>query len=251
MQRRIILNVDFFHPNVLDYSIILVQPSRPQNVGSICRLSRNFGNPNLIIVNNEADLTSDDFMKTARHAKNMVSDIIHHKSLKDALKNNITYAIAMTARQTSTTTSRITFPPSDIPWNEVGSHPALVFGSESYGLSKDDVSLCDFLVTIPTNETYSSLNLSHAVAIMCYELFTSCTNSSNEINQYEPASFILKQKLEQSFSRYANTFLKKPHVSMEIFHNLIARSRITEGEASNLIGALKAWEFHFNQLQDN
>jgi tRNA/rRNA methyltransferase len=47
---------------------------------------------------------------------------------------------------------------------------ALVFGSEKFGLSKDDLSHCDWILTIPTEEGCPSMNLGQAVALCCYEM---------------------------------------------------------------------------------
>lgn len=47
---------------------------------------------------------------------------------------------------------------------------ALVFGSEKHGLSNDDLSFCDWVVSIPTHENCPSMNLGQAVAVCCYEL---------------------------------------------------------------------------------
>ena len=203
-------------------------------------------------MDNQADLKQEIVLKTARHSKTLLSEIIHVKTLEEALRMNISYAIATSARQSIISTSRICFTPQDIPWQDLGKSPAIVFGSESYGLDNKDVALCDFIVTIPTSSTYTSVNLSHSVAIMSQYFFLNYLGKTAEIS-YESASFELKQQLEVSFSLYADKFLRKEraHVSKEIFHNLIARSRITEGEASNLIGALKAWKYHFNLLEKN
>ncbi|MFY8063258.1 MAG: RNA methyltransferase, partial [Usitatibacteraceae bacterium] len=46
---------------------------------------------------------------------------------------------------------------------------ALVFGSERYGLSNEQVSKCSALVSVPANPDYSSLNLSQAVQVLAYE----------------------------------------------------------------------------------
>lgn len=47
---------------------------------------------------------------------------------------------------------------------------ALVFGSEKFGLSNDDLSHCDWLMSIPTDEQTPSMNLGQSVAVCCYEL---------------------------------------------------------------------------------
>jgi tRNA/rRNA methyltransferase len=45
---------------------------------------------------------------------------------------------------------------------------ALVFGSEKFGLSNNDLSHCDWVLSIPTSEDCPSMNLGQAVAVSCY-----------------------------------------------------------------------------------
>lgn len=47
---------------------------------------------------------------------------------------------------------------------------ALLFGSEKSGLSNEDLSHCDWVLTIPTSEACPSMNLGQAVAVCCYEI---------------------------------------------------------------------------------
>jgi tRNA/rRNA methyltransferase len=48
---------------------------------------------------------------------------------------------------------------------------ALLFGPEDTGLANDQLRLCHSVVTIPTSREFTSLNLSQAVMILCYEIF--------------------------------------------------------------------------------
>jgi tRNA (cytidine32/uridine32-2'-O)-methyltransferase len=48
---------------------------------------------------------------------------------------------------------------------------AIVFGRESSGLKNEELDLCQYLLRIPCNPDYSSLNLAAAVQVICYELF--------------------------------------------------------------------------------
>jgi tRNA C32,U32 (ribose-2'-O)-methylase TrmJ len=50
------------------------------------------------------------------------------------------------------------------------SRVALLFGSEKFGLSNDDLSHCHWLMRIPTREENISMNLGQAVAVSLYEL---------------------------------------------------------------------------------
>ena len=52
---------------------------------------------------------------------------------------------------------------------------ALLFGPEDTGLANEELRLCHAVVTIPTSREFTSLNLSHAVMILCYEIFISAS----------------------------------------------------------------------------
>ena len=45
-----------------------------------------------------------------------------------------------------------------------------MFGPESSGLSNDDLSLSNYVLQIPTEKNFKSLNLSHSLTIICYML---------------------------------------------------------------------------------
>ena len=57
---------------------------------------------------------------------------------------------------------------------------AILFGPENSGLSNQDIRLANFLFNIPTNNSNKSLNLSHAVSLMSYELSKLNKISTNE-----------------------------------------------------------------------
>ena len=46
-----------------------------------------------------------------------------------------------------------------------------MFGPEASGLTNKDISLSNFILTIPTSKKFKSLNLSHSVTVICYEIF--------------------------------------------------------------------------------
>ena len=47
---------------------------------------------------------------------------------------------------------------------------ALLFGSEKFGLSNEDLSHCQWLIRVPTRDAHRSMNLGQAVAVCLYEL---------------------------------------------------------------------------------
>ena len=64
-----------------------------------------------------------------------------------------------------------------------------MFGPESSGLSNQDISISNYILQIPTSKKFKSLNLSHSVTIICYEIF-----------KYQNQSFFLKKGKQRSIS---------------------------------------------------
>jgi tRNA/rRNA methyltransferase len=64
---------------------------------------------------------------------------------------------------------------------------ALLFGSEKFGLSNEDLSHCNWLLRIPTREEHRSMNLGQAVAVCLYELARS-SRRVQIVEQRQPAT---------------------------------------------------------------
>ena len=47
----------------------------------------------------------------------------------------------------------------------------LMFGPEASGLSNIDLSYANYVVQIPSSPKFKSMNLSHSVSLVCYEIF--------------------------------------------------------------------------------
>ena len=50
---------------------------------------------------------------------------------------------------------------------------SILFGPENAGLSNEDLISANYLLKIPSDSKYESLNLSHAVSVVAYNLYTS------------------------------------------------------------------------------
>ena len=71
-----------------------------------------------------------------------------------------------------------------------------MFGPEASGLSNKDLSYSNFILQIPTSPKFKSLNLSHSLTIVCYEIFRIINEKKINLNEY-------------LFNYNANTFGKK------------------------------------------
>ena len=80
---------------------------------------------------------------------------------------------------------------------------ALLFGPEDTGLTNDDLRFCQTWSTIPT-AGFKSLNLSHAVMVVCYELFVARMEEDGEASRRSsPAS----KELEGMYAQLKETLL--------------------------------------------
>ncbi len=160
-------------------TIVLHRPRYPENIGAAARAMRNMGVRRLSIVEpKDCDLTK--ILKLATHgAMDIIEEMAVHDSLSTAL-SSFNYVVGTTARlggqrQLVSVPSKLA---EDLISISRNNRIAIVFGPEDRGLTNEEIRLCHLLVTIPTDE-FSSLNLSQAVMIICYELFLASRDQSD------------------------------------------------------------------------
>jgi tRNA/rRNA methyltransferase len=150
--------------------VVLVDARNPLNIGAAARAMSNFGFPRLRVVN--------PYEKAFREARSAVGAAAVMEQAEEFA--TVAEAVADCSLVVGTTS----IGPRDLQHTvqrlEVGaavirghfsSGPcALLFGSEKYGLSNEDMSHCDWLLHIPTRQEHLSMNLGQAVAICLYEL---------------------------------------------------------------------------------
>jgi tRNA/rRNA methyltransferase len=151
--------------------IVLVEPHYGGNIGQCARAMLNMGLSRLSLVSPRQHLTSEAYWM-AREAKGILEGAEIFDSLPAALASN-NLAIGTTRRVGKYRRPILTCREAAqklIPLlgkNEA----ALVFGREDSGLTGHELDRCQWLVSIPANESFPSLNLAQAVLVCCYELF--------------------------------------------------------------------------------
>ena len=176
--------------------VVLVEPIHGGNIGSICRAINNCGITQLYIVNPSVRIDWDEAKKLACNAKSQLSNIKICMSLKEAIKD-CSMVAGTTARKgfyrnTSSTIEDI----SPIILNSANiNNVALLFGREDKGLNNKELSFCTHLVQIPSSNLYTSLNLSHAVMICCYEIFKNSNIFQPSQENVDEASSELRERM--------------------------------------------------------
>ena len=155
------------------FGLILVNPQLGENIGSCARAMKNFGFSKLNIVaprdgwpNTKARMTSVgafDIIKSAKVYKNV-----------DQVVKKFDLIFAASARNRDINKKYISINNfSKLLSKHKSSNIGIMFGPEASGLSNYDLSLSNFIIQIPTSKKLTSLNLSHAVIVVCYEIYKS------------------------------------------------------------------------------
>lgn len=159
--------------NVLDnIRIVLVNPLFGGNLGSICRAMNNNGITDLAVVDPRPDMNMDEARKFSCNARDQLEARREYPTLAEAIADCTVVAAtsARTGFYRDTAYSPREFAPIGLE-SARGHKIALVFGREDKGLFNDELALCSHIIQIPSSELYTSLNLSHAVYVCCYEIF--------------------------------------------------------------------------------
>jgi len=120
-------------------------------------------------------------------------------------------------------------------WETPG-NVGLLFGREAFGLLTDEMARCDFMVTIPADQEYPILNLSHAATIVLYELF-----KHRGLKKVTPqkSTGMEKEKFIEHFTELLDAIDFPEHRrdrAKVLFRRMVARSEPTKWEFHTLMG---------------
>lgn len=156
--------------------IILDRPGESRNIGAVCRAMANCSMHTLRIVGTKkSDIDTDAVYRLAIHAASIFDNAQFYDTIADATKD-CALAAGTTRRAGKKRKGTLLLPEelAKIVDNASDSQlgkAAILFGNEQSGLSDEEIESCDFGVTIPSSEEFGSLNLSHAVQLICYEIY--------------------------------------------------------------------------------
>lgn len=150
--------------------IVLIRPTEPGNIGSAARAMKTMGLHELVLVEPK-EFPSARATARASGADDLLADARVVSTLEDAISDcDLVFGTSARLR--------------DLPWpllsprqaamqawdlRDASGRIAVVFGSERSGMSNEEMDQCQFQIHIPTDETYSSLNLAASVQVVAYE----------------------------------------------------------------------------------
>jgi TrmH family RNA methyltransferase len=225
---------------VPDYLVVLVEPQHPGNLGAVARAMLNFGIERLALVNPQCEV-DDVAIARAMHAKRVLTKAKTYKSLKAATrKSGFVVATSGITSENDNQYGRHPLTPRHLAekMGSVKGEVALVFGREDYGLYNDELELADALVNIPTGDEYPIMNLSHAVAVVCYELFQP---TAKRVKPRDSAP-VEKEKLNEFFDDLLDSIDYPSHRRRNtklMWRRMMGRAVPTKWEFYTLAGVLK------------
>ena len=218
-------------------TIILVEPITPGNIGAVARVMKNFGFEKLVLVNPKCNHLSQEAIDRASHAKDVIKNAIVVKKIP-----KMDYLVATTGKLgTDFNLKRSPLSPKELS-DKVKSFRkvsiGLVFGREDSGLTNEEILKCDFTVTINTKKKYPVMNLSHAVAIILYELCEN--NNNNKINNITPIGLKEKEELQKLIFKTLDSMqfsdAHKKETQKMLWKRIIGKSMLTKREFMALMG---------------
>jgi tRNA (cytidine32/uridine32-2'-O)-methyltransferase len=159
--------------------IVLVETSHPGNIGAVARAMKNMAMDNLCLVNPKI-FPSAEATARASGADDVLAGAKVYATLQEAIAD-CQLVLGASARCRTISWPELT--PREcaekVIVHEPGKKVAILFGRENSGLKNHELDLCHYLLRIPCNSDYSSLNIAAAVQVICYELFVAAGVKEN------------------------------------------------------------------------
>ncbi len=203
----------------------------------------------LTLVAPVAEFPNDEATRRAAGAEDVLADADVYGNLDSALSECL-LVIGTTARSRSIEWPQLSPPQAaeQLIAESLNGPVALLFGQERSGLANPDVERCHYLVRIPTNPDFSSLNLASAAQIMAYEIFLAGRRDVGSLME-TPPEFVDQKQMQLFYDHLERVLLTidfptaKPATKlMRKLARLFNRARPTEEEMQILRGILTAVE---------
>lgn len=151
--------------------VVLVDPNHPGNIGAVARAMKNMGLSELHLVRPKS-FPHAEATARASGADDVLDAARVHEHFADAIAE-CGLVVGTSSRQRYLSLELVE--PRECAQHVARSaqtgNVALVFGSEKYGLTNEELARCNLMVTIPTAPGYASLNLGMAVQLIAYEVW--------------------------------------------------------------------------------
>src|SRR6218665_3853432 len=158
--------------------VILVEPQLAENIGMCARAMANFGLSEMRLVAPRDGWPGGGGLKkgataAASGATHILENARLYPSAAEAIAD-LNYVLATTARERGQMKRVVTPAEAMPPIAErigTGERVGILFGRERIGLTNEEISFADAILTFPVDPAFASLNLAQAVLLASYEWF--------------------------------------------------------------------------------
>lgn len=256
--------------------VVLCRPSHPSNIGAAARAMKTMGLTRMVLVspkliptpmtphppvfdpeNPAAFKLPEESHILSSNADDVLDAAPVFADLREALAD-VSVAFGTTSKKRSVTRD-LQQPreacPEIVSRLRAGERVALVFGNETNGLSIEELGQCNRLVTINGNPDYMSLNLSQAVQVMTYELFTHVGESSP--NYLKTKETLADQKMVYGLVEHMRAVMERvgyfnrrsPDLLMRRVKRLFDKAALETHEIDVMRGFLKTVSARLDHLE--
>ena len=221
---------------------VLVRPQIGENIGSVARAIKNFNIYKLRIVNPRCEWPNKKALATSVGAKDILKSAKIFNSIEKSVSDlDVVFASTSRIRKVNKKIiSTLDLKKKIKKKQKIG----ILFGPEASGLSNDEINCADFLVKIPTNKKFSSLNLSHSAIIFCYEIFKHFSKFKGVFNSNYKSLKASKSEVNKFLKFIINGldrkgFLQPNHKRKSMLrniNNIFHRMDLSEQEIRILLG---------------
>jgi len=225
-------------------SVVLIEPETSGNIGAIARVMKNFEFSDLVLINPKCNHLEKESLDRSTHAKSILKKA---KIKKISFLKTFDYLIGTTAKLgTDYNVPRSPIIPEQLSEKlskinnklKIG----LLIGREGTGLSNKEISMCDFIVTIPSSKKYPTMNISHATSLILYEIFKKQTKKKSNAHII-PATQKEKEVIMDNFNKVLNSVKfstkEKRQTQKTVWKRIFGKAFLTKREAFAVIGFLK------------
>ena len=216
--------------------IALCRTEHPGNLGATARAMANFGFSELLLL--DACAIDEESRRLAKHASAVLENA-RGASWKELQGYGL--LVGTTAQLgTDYNLPRSPLLPAELAekLRAVSGDVILVFGPEGEGLSNEELRRCDIVVRIPTSEKYPTMNLSHAVAVLCYALSQSDIRARFPLAGRRETEVALSL-IDDIVPRLGFTRGLKEETHRRLWRRMLGKAMLTRREMAALLGFLR------------
>ena len=229
-------------------AIILIDPQLGENIGMVARAMLNCGLTDLRLVRPRDGWPSEKAAKASSGADLVIEKARLFNNTSEAI-GNLSLVFAATKRERDMTKNAVNPEKAAKEIAVVGGIGCgVLFGGEANGLTNDDVSLANGVLTVSLNPEFSSLNLSQAVLLIAYEIFKIKSGTASTQLAIQTNCQANKKEMLGLFNHLENALddsgffhvREKRPIMVRNLRNLIQRADPTEQEVRTLRGVISS-----------